>query len=62
MRQLALKQLHNAFIIFHLILSFFLKRNYHKIAHRNYSIVVLTFTAWFHIESAVSGLKGEQRP
>ena len=26
------------------------------------SIVVLTFAAWFPIESAVSGFKGEQRP
>ena len=25
------------------------------------SIVVLTFAAWFSIESAVSGFKGEQR-
>ena len=26
------------------------------------SIVVLTFAAWFPIESDVSGFKGEQRP
>ena len=26
------------------------------------SIVVLTFSTWFLIESAVSGFKGEQRP
>ena len=39
--------------------KYFLKRNYHKITHR---IVVLTFTARFPLESAVSDLKGEQRP
>ena len=26
------------------------------------SIVVLTFAAWFSIESATSGFKGEQHP
>ena len=28
----------------------------------DFSIVVLTFAAWFPIESAVSGFKGDQRP
>ena len=53
-----LQGLHNAFIISQLTLSFFLKRNYHKILIET-SMVVLTFAA---IESAVSGFKGEQRP
>ena len=33
-----------------------------NLARGYFSIVVSTFTAWFPIESAVSGFKGEQRP
>ena len=44
-----------------LLLSFFQKEIIVKLLIEA-SIVFLTFAAWFPIESAVSGFKGEQRP
>ena len=55
-RRLALKQLFCS-----LSIKFFLREIIIKSLIET-SIVVLTFAAWFPIESAASGFKGEQRP